>query len=142
MRKETIKRLAEYLVKFQEDFLDKGREYLRPLTFKQVAQEIGRDESTVCRAVNNKYIDTPQGTFRLKALFSSQVNGTGDSQGISSASIKERICILVENEDKANPLSDEDILKQLQLENLKLSRRTIAKYRNQLRILPSYLRKE
>ena len=141
MRKETIKRLAEYLVKFQEDFLDKGREYLRPLTFKQVAQEIGRDESTVCRAVNNKYIDTPQGTFRLKALFSSQVNGTGDSQGISSASIKERICILVENEDKANPLSDEDILKQLQLENLKLSRRTIAKYRNQLRILPSYLRK-
>lgn len=141
MRKETIKRLAEYLVKFQEEFLDKGREYLKPLTFKQVAQEIGRDESTVCRAVNNKYMDTPQGIFRLKDLFSSQVNGTGDSQGISSASIKERIRILVENEDKANPLSDEDLLEQLHLENLKLSRRTIAKYRNQLRILPSYLRK-
>ncbi|MEK6715302.1 MAG: RNA polymerase factor sigma-54 [Candidatus Omnitrophota bacterium] len=141
MRKETIKRLAEYLVKFQEEFLDKGREYLKPLTFKQVAQEIGRDESTVCRAVNNKYMDTPQGIFRLKDLFSSQVNGTGDTQAISSASIKERIRILVENEDKVNPLSDEDLLKQLHLENLKLSRRTIAKYRTQLKILPSYLRK-
>ncbi|MDP1853799.1 MAG: RNA polymerase factor sigma-54 [Candidatus Omnitrophota bacterium] len=142
MRKETIKRLAEYLVKFQEEFLDKGRQYIRPLTFKQVAQEIGRDESTVCRAVNNKYIDTPQGILRLKDFFSNEAVKTEGVESVSSASIKERIRGLIENEDKKKPLSDEDILKQLESKSLKLSRRTIAKYRTQLKILPSYLRKE
>lgn len=142
MRKETIKRLAEYIVKFQEEFLDKGRQYLKPLAFKQVAVEIGRDESTVCRAVNNKYIDTPQGIFRLKDFFSNEAIKTEGAASVSSASIQERIRGLIENEDKKKPLSDEDILKQLELKSLKLSRRTIAKYRIQLKILPSYLRKE
>lgn len=142
MRNETIRRLSEYVVKFQGEFLEKGKEYLKPLTLKEVAKGIRRDESTVSRTVNNKYIDTPQGIFRLRDLFSGEVNFSDTKESVSSASIKERIRALVENEDKLRPLSDEDILKKLQPRNLKLSRRTIAKYRNQLKILPSYLRKE
>lgn len=142
MRQETIRRLASYVVETQQEFFEKGREYIKPLTFKQVALAIERDESTVCRTVANKYMDTPQGVFKLRDLFSGQVNAVDDSGSISSASVKERIRILVDKEDKSKPLSDEDILEKLKSENIKISRRTISKYRKEFKILPSYLRKE
>ena len=138
--------MVEYVIDVQKEFLDKGKKYLKPLSLKQAAEYIGRDESTVSRTVNRKYIDTPQGIFKLRALFSTAIkrkDTTDDTQGdLSSAAIKERIEILVEAEDKVKPLSDETILKHLHNENIQISRRTITKYRKQLKILPSHLRKE
>ncbi len=146
MRQETVKKLVEYVIDVQKEFLDKGKKYLKPLSLKQAAEYIGRDESTVSRTVNRKYIDTPQGIFKLRALFSTAIkrkDTTDDTQGdLSSAAIKERIEILVEAEDKIKPLSDEAMLKYLHNENIQISRRTITKYRKQLKILPSHLRKE
>lgn len=143
MRRETIRRLAEYTVRQQEEFLEKGGEFIKPLTFKQAAEALDKDETTISRAVNCKYIDTPQGLIRLRNLFSGSLANTMDSsRNISSAGVKERIRGLVEDEDKKTPLSDEEILEKLKSDNVQISRRTIAKYRNELRILPSHLRKE
>lgn len=139
-RNRTIYKVARYIVDKQKDFLEKGMEYIKPLTLIELAQEIGVHESTVGRVVANKYIMTPRGVFSLKYFFHKSLSGDFGEE-ISSLRVKERIKKLVENEDRKNPLSDIEIENILARENFRIARRTVAKYRKQLKIPPSHLRK-
>ncbi len=144
-RQETLRQIAEYIVKYQKDFLDKGYTALKPMKLKDVAIAINRNQSTVCRAINNKYMDTPQGLFSMKFFFSQSLSTTNEgitnASHISNRSIKEEIKLLIEEEDKSNPISDKDIVEYFKRKNISIARRTIAKYRQALNILPSHLRK-
>jgi len=139
-RDQTIFKVAAAVVERQRDFLEKGIEFLRPLTLLEIAQEIGVHESTVGRVVANKFILTPRGTFSLKYFFHKSLHG-GAGEEISTLRIKDRIRQLVDAEDKARPLSDMEIEQILRRENFRLARRTVAKYRQQLDIPPSHIRK-
>src|SRR5215471_18347185 len=139
-RQKTIQKVANSIINFQREFLDHGIEYLRPLVLRDVANDIGMHESTVSRVVNNKYMHTPQGLFELKYFFHSGISSSyGDS--VSSVTIKQRIRKIIENEDPRKPLSDSKIVSILQKEGLMLARRTIAKYREELKIPTSNQRK-
>ena len=139
-RQKTIHKVATSIINFQREFLDQGIEYLRPLVLRDVANDIGMHESTVSRVVNNKYMHTPQGVFELKYFFHSGISSSyGDS--VSSVTIKQRIRKIIENEDPRKPLSDSKIVSILQKEGLMLARRTIAKYREELKIPTSNQRK-
>ncbi|MBN1272613.1 MAG: RNA polymerase factor sigma-54 [Candidatus Aminicenantes bacterium] len=139
-RNQTIYKVAKFIVDKQKDFFDQGIDYIKPLTLVELAQEIGVHESTVGRVVANKYILTPRGTYSLKYFFHKSI--TGDyGEEISSLRIKERIRKMIASEDKKNPLSDIEIGEILVKENLGIARRTVAKYRKQLKIPPSYIRK-
>ncbi len=139
-RQQTIYRVSQSIVKFQKEFFDKGISALRPLVLKEVAEDVGIHESTVSRVTSNKYMHTPQGVFELKFFFT---NGLSSASGetTSSSSIKERIKQLIANEDSKSPLSDQDIGEILAKENIKIARRTVAKYRESLGIESSSLRK-
>jgi len=139
-RNQTIYKVAKYIVEKQKDFIEKGIEFIKPLTLLELAQDIGVHESTVGRVVTNKYIETPRGVFSLKYFFHKSISGDF-GEGISSLRIKEKIKKLIENEDKTSPLSDIEIGEVLEKENLKIARRTVAKYRKQLHIPPSHIRK-
>jgi RNA polymerase sigma-54 factor len=139
-RDRTIYKVAHYIVDKQKDFIEKGMDYIKPLTLIELAQEIGVHESTVGRVVANKYIMTPRGVFSLKYFFHKSLSGDFGEE-ISSLRVKERIKKLVENEDRKNPLSDIEIEDILAKENFRIARRTVAKYRKQLKIPPSHLRK-
>jgi RNA polymerase sigma-54 factor len=139
-RQKTIHKVATSIINFQREFLDHGIEYLRPLVLRDVANDIGMHESTVSRVVNNKYMHTPQGVFELKYFFHSGISSSfGES--VSSVTIKQRIRKIIENEDPRKPLSDSKIVSILQKEGLMLARRTIAKYREELKIPTSNQRK-
>jgi RNA polymerase sigma-54 factor len=139
-RQKTILKVATSIINFQRDFLDRGIEHLRPLVLRDVANDIGMHESTVSRVVNNKYMHTPQGVYELKFFFHSGISSSyGES--VSSVTIKQRIKRIVEGEDQRRPLSDSKIMSILQKEGLVLARRTIAKYREELRIPTSNQRK-
>jgi RNA polymerase sigma-54 factor len=139
-RQKTIHKVATSIINFQREFLDQGIEYLRPLVLRDVANDIGMHESTVSRVVNNKYMHTPQGVFEMKYFFHSGINSSyGES--VSSVTIKQRIRKIIENEDPRKPLSDSKIVSILQKEGLMLARRTIAKYREELKIPTSNQRK-
>lgn len=139
-RNQTIYKVAKFIVDKQKDFIEKGIEYIKPLTLIELAQEIGVHESTVGRVVANKYFMTPRGVFPLKYFFHKSLSGDFGEE-ISSLRVKERLKRLVESEDKRNPLSDIEIEKILAKENFRIARRTVAKYRKQLRIHPSHIRK-
>ena len=139
-RDQTIFKVARYIVDKQGEYLDKGIDFLKPLTLMEIAQEIGVHESTVGRVVANKYMLTPRGVYSLKYFFHKALHGNF-GEDVSSLRIKERLRKLVESEDKANPLSDIEIEEILARENFKIARRTVAKYRKQLKILPSHIRK-
>jgi RNA polymerase sigma-54 factor len=139
-RQKTILKVATSIINFQREFLDRGIEHLRPLVLRDVANDIGMHESTVSRVVNNKYMHTPQGVYELKYFFHSGISSSyGES--VSSVTIKQRIKRIVEGEDHRRPLSDSKIMSILQKEGLVLARRTIAKYREELRIPTSNQRK-
>ncbi len=139
-RQKTIHKVATSIINFQREFLDHGIEYLRPLVLRDVANDIGMHESTVSRVVNNKYMHTPQGVFEMKYFFHSGISSSfGES--VSSVTIKQRIRKIIENEDPRKPLSDSKIVSILQKEGLMLARRTIAKYREELKIPTSNQRK-
>ena len=139
-RQKTIRKAANSIINFQRDFLDHGIEHLRPLVLRDVANDIGMHESTVSRVVTNKYMHTPQGVFKMKYFFHSGISSSyGES--VSSVTIKRRIRKIIENEDPRKPLSDSKIVSILQREGLVLARRTIAKYREELKILTSNQRK-
>ena len=140
-RNRTIYRVAEYIVKKQRGFLEGGLEALKPMTLMEIGQELGLHESTIGRVVANKYMMTPLGLFPLKFFFHKSLNGVYGGE-ISSLKIKDRIRKLVQNEDKANPLSDEEIVDILRRENVQIARRTVAKYRGQLGIPPANIRKK
>jgi RNA polymerase sigma-54 factor len=139
-RQKTIFKVAKSIINFQRDFLDHGIEHLRPLVLRDVANDIGMHESTVSRVVTNKYMHTPQGVFEMKYFFHSGISSSyGES--VSSVTIKQRIRKIIENEDPRKPLSDSKIVSILQREGLVLARRTIAKYREELKISTSNQRK-
>ena len=139
-RQKTIQKVANSIINFQRDFLDHGIEHLRPLVLRDVANDIGMHESTVSRVVTNKYMHTPQGVFEMKYFFHSGISSSyGES--VSSVTIKQRIRKIIENEDPRKPLSDSKIVSILQREGLVLARRTIAKYREELKISTSNQRK-
>ncbi len=139
-RDQTIYKVAKYIVDRQRDFIEKGMDFIKPLTLIEIAQEIGVHESTVGRVVANKYIVTPRGVFSLKYFFHKSLHGDFGEE-ISSLRIKERLRKLVESEEKNNPFSDIEIGEILARENFKIARRTVAKYRKQLKISPSHIRK-
>jgi RNA polymerase sigma-54 factor len=139
-RQKTIHKVAASIINFQKDFLDHGIEHLRPLVLRDVANDIGMHESTVSRVVTNKYMHTPQGVFEMKFFFHSGI-ASSYGESVSSVTIKQRIRKIIENEDARKPLSDSKIVSILQKEGLVLARRTIAKYREELKIPTSNQRK-
>lgn len=139
-RNQTIYKVAKNIVDKQRDFIERGIDYIKPLTLIELAQEIGVHESTVGRVVTNKYMMTPRGVFPLKYFFHKALSGDFGEE-ISSLRIKDRIKKLLEAEDHDSPLSDIEIGDILAKENFNIARRTVAKYRKQLRIPPSHIRK-
>jgi len=139
-RQRTIFKVASSIVAFQRAFLDHGIEHLRPMVLRQVAEDIGMHESTISRVVSNKYMYTPRGLFPMKFFFHSGVD-SARGENVSSLVVKERIRRLVEAEEQARPLSDSKIMKVLQREGMRLARRTVAKYREELGIPSSDKRK-
>ncbi|NLX01998.1 MAG: RNA polymerase factor sigma-54 [Syntrophomonadaceae bacterium] len=140
-RRMTLYKVARCIVDIQTQFLDGGVEYLKPLNLKQVADIVEVHESTVSRATTNKYIQTPQGLFELKYFFSTGVELHHGSQKVSSKSIKHMLEEIVAAEDPTKPLSDDAITKILNKKGIRISRRTIAKYRQELGILSTMARK-
>lgn len=139
-REQTVYRVAKAIIERQKEFLDKGIDFLKPLTLSEIAEEVGVHESTVGRVVANKYVQTPRGVFSLKYFFHKSL-ASENGEEISSLRIKERIKKLIEGEDPANPLSDTELCDILRRENIKIARRTVAKYRKQLHLPPSHIRK-
>lgn len=140
-RKETLSRVVSKIVEKQPLFFQKGPQYLAPMTMKDIAGELDIHESTVSRAVKEKYVQTPIGTFPLKSFFTSTIQ-TIASENTSSSQVKNTIAALIRNEDKSNPLSDQEIVERLKTsEGMVISRRTVAKYRDQLGIPSSSKRK-
>jgi RNA polymerase sigma-54 factor len=139
-RQRTIYKVAKSIVLYQKGFLDHGIEHLRPMVLRQVAEDIGMHESTISRVVSNKYMYTPRGLFPMKFFFHSGVD-SARGENVSSLVVKERIRKLTEAEDPARPLSDSKIMKMLQREGMRLARRTVAKYREEMGIPSSDKRK-
>jgi RNA polymerase sigma-54 factor len=139
-RQRTIYKVAESIVKHQRGFLDRGIEHLRPLVLRDVATDIGMHESTVSRVVANKYMHTPRGVYEMRFFFHSGITSSM-GEAVSSVTIKDRIRKMIEAEEPQRPLSDSQIAEALEREGLPLARRTVAKYREELRIPPSNLRK-
>ncbi len=139
-RQQTILNIANEIVKRQRDFMEKGVAFLKPLTMVQVAEVVGVHETTVSRAVSGKYMDTPQGVFEMKYFFTSGIQ-TASGTDVSNTSVKDMLSELIKKEDTAKPLSDEELVKLLTEKGIRIARRTVAKYRSELNILPSHLRK-
>jgi len=140
-RQRTLYMVTNSIVKFQRDFLEQGVSALRPLVLKDVANDIGMHESTVSRATAGKYVHTPQGTFELKYFFTSSLRG-GHGTEVSAESVKEKIREIIAKEDSKKPLSDQYIAEMLSKQEIDIARRTVAKYRELMGILPSSKRKQ
>lgn len=139
-RQRTIYKVTESIVKNQREFLEHGISHLKPMVLKDIAADIGMHESTISRVTSNKYVHTPQGIFELKFFFSSAIQKT-NGDDIAAESVKEKIKIIVKNEDESNPISDQGIVEALRKQGIEIARRTVAKYREMLGILPSSQRK-
>ena len=139
-RQRTLRKVTQSIVKFQREFLDKGITHLRPLSLRDVGEDIGMHESTISRVTTNKYVETPQGLFELKFFFHSGI-ASGDGEMVSSVSVKKMIQDHLANEDPAKPLSDQEVAQVLKGRGLVIARRTVAKYREELGILPSHQRR-
>ena len=139
-RQSTIGNIAKEIVKRQREFMDKGVAHLRPLTMVQVAEVVGVHETTVSRAVSGKYMETPQGIFEMKYFFTAGLQ-TDSGAGVSNTSVKDMIAEIFKAENTGKPLSDQEVVKMLKDEGIVIARRTVAKYRSELNILPSNLRK-
>jgi RNA polymerase sigma-54 factor len=139
-RKQTILRVCYSILARQRDFLDHGIDFLKPMMIKEVAEEIGVHPSTVSRAVANKYAHTPQGVFELRYFFSESVNGP-EGSSTSLLILKRRVKKLIEEEDPTRPLTDEQITRILQSQGIQVTRRTVAKYREDMRIPSTHQRR-
>lgn len=139
-RQQTILNIANEIVKRQRDFMENGVAHLKPLTMVQVAEVVGVHETTVSRAVSGKYMQTPQGVYEMKYFFTSGIK-TATGVGMSNTSVKGAIAEMIKKEPPNKPLSDEEIVKLLGERGIVIARRTVAKYRSELNILPSNLRK-
>lgn len=139
-RQQTIANIGREIVKRQREFFEKGIAYLRPMTMMQIAEVVGVHETTVSRAVSGKYLQCPQGIFEMKYFFTSAIQ-TASGSNVSNTTVKDIINDMVRGEDQTKPLSDEEIVKRLAKKEIVIARRTVAKYRSELNILPSHLRK-
>ncbi len=140
-RQRTIYKVTESIVKHQQDFFEKGPAHIKPMILRDIANDIGMHESTVSRVTTNKYVHTPRGIFELKYFFNSGISKT-DGDSLASESVKLKIKNLVSDEDPKNPLSDQKIVELLKKDGIQIARRTVAKYRDMLKILPSSKRKK
>ncbi|MDM8518249.1 RNA polymerase factor sigma-54 [Desulfobacterales bacterium HSG16] len=140
-RQKTIYKVMESILKFQKDFFDKGIEHLKPMVLRDVASDIDMHESTVSRVTTNKYTFTPQGIFELKYFFNSSISRV-HGEAIASASVQERIRQIIESENGKKPYSDDRISEILKTSNIDIARRTVAKYREMMNILPSNKRRQ
>ncbi len=140
-RQQTIYRVCRAIIARQEEFLERGRLYLRPMLIKDIAGELGVHPSTISRVVSNKYAHTPQGVIELRRFFTVGVEGA-DGENVSTVHVKEKIRKIIEFEDSEKPLSDQRIAKLLSGDGIQITRRTVAKYRDQMRISGSRERKQ
>jgi len=140
-RQNTLCKVTESIVKFQREFLDQGITHLKPLVLRDVADDVGMHESTISRVTSNKYVHTPQGTFELKYFFNSGISKS-DGSFVASQSVKNEIENIIKAEDVKHPLSDQAIAHILKGKGVRIARRTVAKYRELLGILPSNQRKK
>jgi len=141
LRQETILALAVKLIEHQPDFLEKGPRFLRPLTMNDLADELGLHATTVSRAVAGKYVLTPHGLMEMRAFFAAGYQ-TADGSEVSNAGVREAMQELISKENPSKPLSDDAIAKALKEQGIPVARRTVAKYREQIGILPSHLRRK
>lgn len=141
-RQRTIFKVAESIVKHQKDFFENGPAYLKPMILRDIAGDIGMHESTVSRVTTAKYMHTPQGIFELKYFFNSGIAATDGGDTLASEAVKLKIKELVSKEDPKKPLSDQKLVDLLKKDGVDIARRTVAKYREVLRILPSSQRKK
>jgi RNA polymerase sigma-54 factor len=139
-RQQTILNIAKEIVKRQREFMDKGVAFLKPLTMVQIAEVVGVHETTVSRAVSGKYMETPQGIFEMKYFFTAGIQTAG-GEGLSNTSVKDMISEIFKNENASRPLSDQEVVNMLKEKGIVIARRTVAKYRTELNILSSNLRK-
>ena len=140
-RQRTIYKVVESIDRYQQEFFEKGIGYLKPMVLRDVAEDIGMHESTVSRVTTNKYAHTPQGTYELKFFFNSSINRLY-GEAIASASVKEKIRQIIGSEDPTKPFSDRKMVEILKASNINVARRTVAKYREMLGVLPSNKRKK
>jgi len=140
-RRRTMIKVMEEILEVQREFFDKGIEHLKPLTLQQIASRVDMHESTVSRVTNSKYVQTPRGVFELKYFFSTGLK-TDNGEEASSRKIKARIAEIIDKEDKRKPLSDQAIATMLKEDGFRVARRTIAKYRDKLGVLPARMRKQ
>jgi RNA polymerase sigma-54 factor len=140
-RQQTIGNIGREIVKRQRDFMEKGVAHLKPMTMAQIADVVGVHETTVSRAVSGKYMETPQGIFEMKFFFTAGLQTTGGGETVSNTSVKDMISEIFKAEDSAKPLSDQEVVRMLGEKGITIARRTVAKYRDELGILPSNLRK-
>jgi RNA polymerase sigma-54 factor len=140
-RRKTIVKVTECIVDKQRDFFDKGIEHLKPMILRDVAEAVGMHESTISRVTSNKYVHTPRGTFELKYFFNSAIRRDNQTD-IASESVKQAIKNIIAGEDPKAPLSDQRIVEILAADDIKIARRTVAKYREMLGILSSSKRKK
>ncbi len=139
-RRQTMLKVMHFIVDRQREFFEKGVEQLKPLTLREVAEVVEMHESTVSRVTSQKYVQTPRGVYPLKFFFSSSL-GTTTGEDASSRAVKAQIAKLVSDEDSAHPLTDAAVVEQLKQRGVRIARRTVAKYREQLGILPARMRK-
>jgi RNA polymerase sigma-54 factor len=139
-RQQTILNIAREIVKRQHEFMGKGLAQLKPMTMAQIAGVVGVHETTVSRAVSGKYMQTPQGIIEMRFFFTAGLH-TAAGADVSNASVKDMIAEIFKNEDTARPLADQVVVKMLAAKGITIARRTVAKYRDELHILPSNLRK-
>jgi RNA polymerase sigma-54 factor len=139
-RQQTILNIGREIVKRQREFMEKGVAHLKPMTMAQIAEAVGVHETTVSRAVSGKYMQTPQGIFDMKFFFTAGLH-TAAGEDVSNTSVKDMIAEIFKNEDASKPLSDQEVVKMLGGKGITIARRTVAKYRDELGILPSNLRK-
>jgi RNA polymerase sigma-54 factor len=140
-RQKTIYKVMESILKFQRLFFDKGIEYLKPMVLRDVAEDIEMHESTISRVTTNKFVHTPRGIFELKYFFNSSIRSV-EGDALASASVQEKIRLIIESENPQRPYSDDKISKLLKEANIKIARRTVAKYREIMKVLPSSKRKQ
>jgi len=140
-RQNTIGRVMHCILRRQEDFFERGPDHLRPMVLRDVADELGIHESTVSRVTSNKYVQCPQGLYELKFFFNNGVSAVSGEM-VAAESVKRRIKKLIAAEDATNPLSDDQIVRVLKTDNVDIARRTVAKYREALGILPSSKRRQ
>ena len=140
-RQKTIYKVTEAVLARQREFFEKGSQFLKPMVLKDIAADVGMHESTISRVTTNKYVHTPVGTFELKYFFNSSIASSDGGDALASSAVKEKIKQLISREDPKKPLSDQQLVDLLAKDNVDIARRTVAKYREMLNILPSSKRK-